>query len=316
MTQTQYRLLPKPCSISPGLWFYLLASPTILAACVLFGLLCAFTSGFLKGWNPTADWLLMWERREAPGHITQVRETKFEENESPVYQLIYHFRLPDGTTHQGLSYSTCQCSAPETIPPGGEPVVVEYHPQHVEVSRIRNGQTSPFGIYWLILLFPGLPLLGFLLAVRGAWRKARLLRQGELAVGRVTSLFLDRNPKDSESSAEFISLAQAAALPPSGATTRCTFEFATPGGTRVQGIGDVPFVQELLAQPEATVLYHPDRPTEAVLLEGIEVFPTGTGEWQPTGKRPSPVFVAFALLGLLGGPYLAWLVSQQPVGLR
>ena len=316
MTQTQCRLLPKPRSISPGLWFYLLASPTILAASVLFGLLCAFTSGFLKGWNPTADWLLMWERREAPGQIIQVRETKFEENESPVYQYAYRFQLPDGTTQQGLSYDFCQCSTPEPPSSDGQPVVVEYHPRHPEVSRLRNSRASPFGIYWLIFLFPGLPFMALVFAVRNAFRKARLLRQGELAVGRVTSLFLDRDPKNSDSSSEFISLAQAAALPPSGANTRCTFEFAAPTGSRVQGIGDVPFVQELLARPEATVLYHPDRPTDAVLLEGIEVFPTGAGEWQPTGKRPSPVFVAFALLGLLGGPYLAWLASQQPVGLR
>ncbi|MCC2671290.1 MAG: hypothetical protein K0Q72_3761 [Armatimonadetes bacterium] len=288
---------------------------------VVFGVLCVVSSAFLRGANPATDWHLLWARQEAPGRITHVRATQYTElehrvHDQRVYQYRYEFRLPDGTTRQGVGYSTGRILAPDPLPPGGHPVMVDYHPQLVQANRLRQGRASPLTFYWAMLLFPIIGLAGGVAGVRSAVRKAQLLQNGELANGRVTHVYLRRRPNDSESSPEMTPLAEAVELTPTGDSTRCKFDFITPGNTRAEGSGTVRFVSELFEQPEVTVLYSPSCPQKALLLDEIGVYPDARGDWEAGGKSPSRMLVALAAISLILGPALAWLNSQQPVGLQ
>jgi hypothetical protein len=315
MPRTGIRPLPTPRPLSHELWFSFLASPVALWICVAFGVMCGCASRFLPGWNPAAEWHLAWETREARGRITEVRETRVQEDDVvAVYRYAYRFELPDGTTRHGVCYATGWL-APEELPPGGHDVLVEYHPVHVWANRIWNARPSPRSFSLMFLILPGIPLALYLLVLLRARRYARLLRDGELTDAWVLGFLLDRNPKDSDSALVLYSREEAAAFPQDGSLNYCEFEFQAAGQT-IRATGSVPFTTEILSQPELPVIYDPHRPADALLLADMEVRLGRNGEWEPTEKRAPRLLVALAVISVLGGVYLMWLGSQQPVGLR
>jgi hypothetical protein len=68
------------------------------------------------------------------------------------------------------------------------PVTVEYDPQNPGVSRIQGTRTGPYSPWvLLVLLVPAVALLVTIGGLRAGRRRARLLRDGELALATVTA---------------------------------------------------------------------------------------------------------------------------------
>lgn len=115
----------------------------------------------------------------ARGTVRAIETTGMTENDEPIRAIRFGF-VVDGVEHKGVSYARGP-----TVPDGAA-VTIEYVPGDPATARVRGMRSRPFGNGAAVVLV--FPLLGFALTAYGlrtGRRAVRLLRDGELAQGRL-----------------------------------------------------------------------------------------------------------------------------------
>lgn len=153
-----------------------------------FGLVTAIRHYQLPG-----DWLLLWEKREAPGWLMAVHrhENQGRHNVKHVsYSYHYEFQIPEGQRLTGESVSDNELftNVRKGNPHGQPNLTIEYHPRQLEANRIKGTRAaSGGGFIFFGLILPGLGLVISLFGVWLGWRESRLLRLGIPTEGFVHS---------------------------------------------------------------------------------------------------------------------------------
>jgi hypothetical protein len=316
------RLAAAPRRVPPGVLLDLL-SRAVLAPCIGLNLAGFFCLPSVLNLKPLSAWRLSQRREQAQGTLTGCgRETNLVFT-SQYYQ--YSFRLPDGAWQTGVSYGD---PTPEMekahvfergIPPSFR-VPVEYHPEYPRASRIRGTRTGDVsGLALLLLVFPGV-VLGILAGqVREAFRKARLLRRGELARATVTACWYYGPGDDREGERvtpeEYRSRWRAdhahySTVPEVMQDVVCAFTFVAAAGEEVEGRDTAPFDSRPGVPPPALpVLYDPAEPKSARFLHnlGPALRVSETGGWEADVSRVGTGLRFLFALGFALAPAAVWL---------
>ena|SRR5947209_2882398 len=177
------------------------------------------------------------------GVVTRVETTGASEDRTQIRANHYQYSVA-GRPFSGVSYSTGEAVA------SGDDVEVEYKAGAPEVSRIAGQRRRTFGpAVAFVLIFP---LVGLGLVVGATtWgsKRARLLRDGVLTTGVLKSKQATNTTVNSRRVYEL------------------TFEFTARDGRRCQAKARTSLTQRLEDEREEPLLYNPDNPSDAVMLD-------------------------------------------------
>lgn len=182
----------------------------------------------------------------AKGVIKSVISTGSTENKRRVYCYAFHYWLADGKTFEGVSYSTIY---PQ--PEAGDTITVQYMPGKPEQARISGMRSSPFSpAVAFVFVFP---LLGLVMLVGGIFRarkNIRLLANGMLVYGEVTG----KEPTNTKINNRRV--------------YKIFFRF-TVNGTPYTSTVRTHKPERVLDEKKEPLLYNPDKPEEAVLVDAM-----------------------------------------------
>jgi hypothetical protein len=258
------------------------AVPLSLRLVVLFGgsrnqfgwMLLGFGLIFVWAFTLHADFtsplLFLMGTRETRGVVRAVRASNASENEQRIYEIHYAYIDHLGRQHLGVSYATHS-------PQQGADVTVEYLSSAPEISRVEGMRRKPFGFFAAFpILFPMIGL-GFLSSgLRHGLKADRLLAQGRVAFGELTSTV------------------------PTGASVnnrpvmKLTYNFTAADGEEWEATAESHEVDDLTDEAQEPLLYDPEDPSRAVLLDDLP----GSARFDSAGRllSASPVRVVRALL--------------------
>lgn len=253
-----------------------------------------FGFGMIFGWAfvGNADFSLLTFRgphAQSAGRVTSVVPTGASVNRRRVMAHRYEFSVAGSTLH-GTSYSDGESKSI------GDEVTIEYDADHPERSRIEGMRRAQFGAgVAFVLLFPFIGAVFVVFAMRTGLRRNRLLRHGILAEGKLTgrertNVVVNGHP-----------------------VWALTFEFTARDGRRHQATARTADPARLEDEAQEPLLYDPDRPENAYLLDEAPARP----EFEPNGDlrgRPSgylsviiPGIVLAANLLMLAYKMMGWL---------
>ena len=212
------------------------------------------------------------------GKVVEVKETGASENDTPVVANHYEYSVA-GQRLTGTSYTT------GSRPSVGDPVTVEYKPDNPARSRIegmRRGQFGPF--VFLVTIFP---LIGFLMmyfSMKGGFKRSRLLRNGVFTTGTL----VDKEPTNMTVNDRRV--------------YELTFEFTARDGRKCEAKARTTDTARLEDEASEPLLYDPENPSEAFLLDELPGRPelSGVGEFAP---RPLAAFLALIVPGIVVGAH-------------
>jgi hypothetical protein len=192
------------------------------------------------------------------GKVTSVEETGASENESPVKAHHYQYSVA-GQWLQGTSYTT------GGGPSVGEEVVVEYasgNPLRSRIEGMRRAQFGPWAI--VVSIFPLIGLLILYFGGRGGFKRTALLRNGVFTTGKLAG----KEPTNMTVNDRRV--------------YELTFEFTTRDGRRCEATARSSDPSRLEDESEEPLLYDPDNPEKAYLLDEVSGRPEidGVGELQ------------------------------------
>jgi len=182
------------------------------------------------------------------GVVSTIGDTSASENDTPVYANHYAFRVERlEQDFHGISYTTGQRFSE------GERVTIEYVSSNPNISRIegtRSGTFSP----WVLCLVGLFPLVGIIFVTVSMWsgfKANRLLTHGRVALGTL----IDKQPTSTRINNQTV--------------YKLTFEFTADNGQRYEAVArsHQPFVLE--DEPQEQLLYDPQNPRKAVLLDNL-----------------------------------------------
>ncbi len=205
----------------------------------------------------------------AAGRITRVEQTGASENGNTVEAAHYEYSVA-GRGFSGKSYATAGS------PAEGEDVTVEYDEDDPARSRIAGMRRGVFGPWAMIVaVFPlvGVVILWF--ATRSGMNRNHLLRDGVLTTGKLVG---------TEGTNVYINKRRVWAL---------TFEFTDRLGQHRQAIARTTDTERLRDEAAEPLLYDPDDPQRAYLLDEAPARPQFEGNGEMTGR---PAAAVFALL--------------------
>lgn len=187
------------------------------------------------------------------GDVTQVEGeiTGFTEITTPIlendwYENSYTFFTPEGQQLNDFSYSQSVGKS------AGQPVTVVYPAGKPYLSKIEGMSRDTLSpLYLFFLLIPGIGLLSIIIGVVISFRMASLLRKGNIAEAELIS-------HTSESTAET-----------NTPLTKLTFAFEDQRGERVKFTYETANPKELMDEKTELVLYPPDNPEKAMLLDSV-----------------------------------------------
>ncbi|HEU4522740.1 MAG TPA: DUF3592 domain-containing protein [Thermoanaerobaculia bacterium] len=186
---------------------------------------------------------LRGELERVAGRVTRVEETSASENETRVIANHYEYSVA-GRPFQGVAYATGQRLSV------GETVDVEYKPADPKLSRVpgmRRAMFSPFVLFVAIF-----PLIGFGMVAGGmamGGKRNHLLRNGLIAHGTLkeklpTNITVNNMP-----------------------VWKLVFEFSARDGRRHEATAKTTDPSRLEDERQETLLYDPDQPSRAYLLD-------------------------------------------------
>lgn len=223
-------------------------------AVVGFGMIFVFT--FVA--NADLSFItLRGELERARGRITRVEKTNASENETPVIASHYEYSVA-GKPFQGIAYTSGESRSV------GETVEVEFKPTEPDVSRIpgmRRAMFSPFVLFVAIF-----PLIGLAIVFGGLGRgrkRNHLLQYGLVSNGTLK----DKYPTNVR-----VNNAPVWAL---------VFEFAARDGRKYEATARTTNPARLEDERQEPLLYDPDDPETAYLLDEAPARPQvdHTGEF-------------------------------------
>ena len=253
-----------------------------------------FGFGMIFGWafvgNADFSWLTFREPlAQSAGRVTSVVPTGASVNRRRVMAHHYEFSVAGSTLH-GTSYSDGESKS------AGDEVTIEYDAGHPERSRIAGMRRAPFtAVVAFVMIFPFIGAVFVFFAMRAGLRRNRLLRHGILAEGKLTgrertNVVVNGHP-----------------------VWALTFEFTARDGRRHQAIARTSDTARLEDEAQEPLLYDPDRPESAYILDEAPARP----EFEPNGElrgRPSgylsviiPGIVIAANLLMLAYKMMGWL---------
>ncbi|RMG19884.1 MAG: DUF3592 domain-containing protein [Deltaproteobacteria bacterium] len=222
------------------------------------------------------------------GEVLEVRESRYVYRRRPLYEVLHRHVVtrPDGTRREIRARSYVR-----RPPQPGQEISIEYLADDPTLARVfRERRSGSRAFPWLFLVFPAFGLLLVLGTCRTGRRNLHLLAFGKTAKGRI----LERRKTDLAVNRRRVYVYTVAFEDDRGG--QHVFKTKT---TEVEAVGD---------EPEEWVLYDPDRPDAACLLDGLpgrvevdargEILPMGLRGWM-AGALPAAV-VGGLLLTLLG----------------
>lgn len=238
-----------------------------------FGLL--FSSCFFADSEAVTLVTFRGDKGQAPGQVTEIRETSASENDVPILAVAYAYTVA-GVGHQGTSYALGVPFGP------GDPVRVEYLLADPGRSRIEGMRMRRFtAAASFVLLFPLVGLLLVYFALRHGVRARRMLRRGLLAYGRLVEtketsgsvndqpvydlVFRFTDPRDSGAIKGWVTEHE---------VVHRTHELAT-----------------LTDETREPILFDPDRPSQAVLVDGLVSGIAFDAQGIPRGSAPKGCLV-------------------------
>jgi hypothetical protein len=219
---------------------------------------------------------------QTTGKVTRVEETGASENESVVVANHYEYSVA-GQRLTGTSYSTGSRAA------AGEEVTVEYKPGSPERSRIagmRRGHFGPFVFFVTIF-----PLIGFVIVyfcAKGGFKRSRLLSNGVFTTGRL----IDKEPTNVTVNDRRV--------------YELTFEFTARDGRRCEAKARTSDPSRLEDEHDEPLLYDPNNPSEAYLLDEVPGRPEINGVGELVG-RPAAAIASLVLPAIVIGAQVAYL---------
>lgn len=194
----------------------------------------------------------------AQGQVVDIRETNASENDSNVLAIRFRYQVA-GKSYDGVSYGL---RAPFDA---GERVKVEYLVARPHRARITGMRVRRFGrLVAIVLLFPVAGGMLVLRRLQRGFKEMKLLRKGSLAYGKL----LQKNPTNTEINDQTV--------------YELVFEFVVPPAEqqhdyrRPVGMDQKFTVKHsthetaaLEDEAEEPLLYHPDDPSLAAMIDGL-----------------------------------------------
>lgn len=204
------------------------------------------------------------------GTVTRVVDTSARENRTIIRANHYEYSVA-GQTFDGVSYSTGRDVEP------GQRVLVEYLQRSPAKSRIAGERQKMFGPFVaFVIIFP-LVGLGFVYGgTRWGNKRARLLRDGIFTTGTLKSKRPTNTTVNNRRVWELV------------------FEFTARDGRRIETKVRSSVPERLTDEREEPLLYNPDKPDDAIMLDDWPSRP----QFDETGTmvgRPVAAFVSMIL---------------------
>lgn len=231
-----------------------------------------FGFGMIFGWVfiGNADFSFLTFRgphAQASGRVTSVEPTGASVNRQRVMAHHYEFSVA-GSTLRGTSYTHGESKS------AGDEVTVEYDADHPERSRIAGMRRAQFtAAVGLVMIFPFIGAVLVFFATRSGLRRNQVLRHGILAEGTLlgrerTNVRVNGHP-----------------------VWALTFEFTARDGRRHEAVARTTYTARLEDEAQEPLLYDPDRPERAYLLDEAPARP----QFEPNGDlrgRPAGLLSA------------------------
>lgn len=172
----------------------LLANMATYVGALLFGASCVPCVGMNLSAHIPERLALSNHPATAPGVVTRIEATGYEENGTRVYRHRFLFKDRDGKPRAGFSYRAGLAFPRKSIdvelPIDQRPeVTIEYVVANPEISRIQGERPGPVGLAFAGFLL--LPVLAGLVILAGGlihgYRRIRLLSNGEAVVATLVS---------------------------------------------------------------------------------------------------------------------------------
>ncbi len=268
MLDSSLRFAPPPRRVP-----FSLAIATALNPIVQIGFfVVGFSSIFVWVFVANADFSFLTfagARGQATGTVTRVVDTNARENRRTIQKNYFEYSVA-GQTFQSMSYGSGNQVAQ------GDKVLVEYlerNPQRARISGQRNAMFPPFVAF--VLIFPAVGL-GFVIGgVRWGSRRARLLREGVFTTGTLKAKRPTNTTVNNRRVFELI------------------FAFTARDGRQCEAKARTSMTERLQDEREEPLLYNPDRPEDAVMLDEASSRP----QFDETGSlRGRPVAAFFSMI--------------------
>ncbi|OQX98817.1 MAG: hypothetical protein B6I20_10625 [Bacteroidetes bacterium 4572_117] len=181
------------------------------------------------------------------GKIIEVNRTGASINDQSVYEYVFAYNPPDGGNYEGVGYST------GCIYEVDAQVEIIYKRNQQEISKAKNLRTSSFPIWisFFVLIFPlvGAAMLYF--STKKAINAIYVLKIGEIAYGK----FLNKEPTNTTVNKRRV--------------YKYTFEFTAKDNKVYQAIAKTHLYERLEDEDVEKLVYDPDDPENAVLLDAF-----------------------------------------------
>jgi hypothetical protein len=206
------------------------------------------------------------EHYKVLGKVTDVRSTGASENHQQIYAHHYEYSVA------GSSFNSTSYAKGNTLD-SGTPVTVEYDPANPSKSRIegmRRGQFSPAVLFVVIF-----PLVGLAILIPSTiWgrRRNHLLENGIFTTGKLlgrrpTNMTVNKRP-----------------------VIELVFEFTTRDGRRCEATARTTNPQKLEDEAQEPLLYDPENPEKACLLDEAPARPKVEMNGQFAGRPTAALF--------------------------
>lgn len=211
---------------------------------------------------------------QSVGRVTRVAQTGASENERPVVAHHYEFSVA-GSRFSGTSYTTSGAKSE------GETVEVEYDEKNPSRSRIAGMRRAQFGpVVSLVGIFAFIGLVMVWFATRSGFRRNHVLSHGVLVTGKLvakerTNVTVNDRP-----------------------VWKLTFEFTGRDGRKHEANAHSTDTSRLEDESEEPLLYDPDDPERAYVLDEAPARP----EFDHTGDlkgRPMRGLLSLIIPGLV-----------------
>jgi len=237
----------------------------------------AFSSIFFWVFAANADFSFLTFKAahgRATGTVTRVVDTSARQNRSTIHANHYQYSVA-GKTLEGMSYSNGDNVQ------AGDRVLVEYFEDKPLVSRIAGQRRKMFGAgAAFVVIFP-LIGLGFIWGgVRRGTRRARLLRDGICTTGVLKATRPTNTRVNNRRVYEL------------------DFEFTARDGRRCTAKARTSITDRLTDEREEPLLYDPENPDDAVMLDEAPSRPRFNESGMLVG-RPVAALLAMILPALV-----------------
>jgi hypothetical protein len=200
------------------------------------------------------------ELARTAGKVMSVEATSASINDQTVMANHYEYSVA-GRLLSGTSYTT------GTSATAGDDVTIEYKPGNPLRSRIEGMRTGMFGSFILfVTIFPLVGAVIIWFGTKGGFRRARLLRSGVLTTGTLTH----KEPTNTT-----INDARVYEL---------TFAFTSRDGRRCEVVARSHQTERLEDERDEPLLYDPNEPSRAYLLDELPGRPEIDGGGELVGR--------------------------------